>query len=71
MHIYAKFDQNISWFKSYKDFHLLFMERTDAQQTLLHQKGCFACQWSGNVDMHINKINTPSGPRVKNIFTIC
>ena len=25
----------------------------DAQQTLVHQKGCYICQWLDNVDMHL------------------
>ena len=25
----------------------------DAQQTLVHQKGCYTCQWLDNVDMHL------------------
>ena len=47
------------------------MDRTDAQQTLLHQKDCFACQWLENVDNYKYAkfdINTPCGPRVKKNF---
>ena len=28
----------------------------DAQQTLVHQKGCYTCQWLDNVDMHLIRI---------------
>ena len=74
MHMYAKkLSKYTMWFMNYKQFHLLLEDRTDAQQTLLHQKGCFTCQWLGNVDMYKYAkfdINTPCGPRVK-IFTIC
>ena len=28
----------------------------DAQQTLVHQKGCYTCQWLDNVDKHLIRI---------------
>ena len=52
----------------------MLTDGTDAQQSLVHHKGSFECQWLGNVDMHIHAIcnkNKPGGSRVKNIFTNC
>ena len=43
------------WFKSYEHFYQLTTTgSTDAQQSLVHQKSCNACQWlAENVDMYI------------------
>ena len=61
------------WFKSYEHFHkLITTGRTDAQLSVVHQKGCYACQWLSNVDMHTYANfdqNIPRGERVMSILT--
>ena len=50
----------------------MLTDGTDAQQTLVHQKGSFAWQWLGNANMHMYakfKQNIPYGSRVMNVFT--
>ena len=45
---------------------------TDAQQSLVHQKDCYACQWLDNADMHTYAQfdqNILCGLRVMNSFT--
>ena len=61
------------WFKRYEHFHKLTTTgRTDAQQTLVHQKSGFAYQWLGIGDMHMYPKcdqNTPCGSRVMSLYT--
>ena len=68
MYTYAKFDQNIpSGSRDMSIFiKLTTTDWTDAHQSLLHQKCCYASQWLDNVGMHTYaKIdqNIPSGSR--------
>ena len=73
--VYAKFDQNISCSSRVINIftNCLWTELMLSQPPFI-KKDCFACQWLGKVDMYDNAkfdINTPCGPRVKNIFTLC
>ena len=46
--------------------------RTDAQLSIVHQKGCYACQWLDNIDMPTYEKfdkNIPCGSKVMSVFT--
>ena len=65
---------NISKMPDFDVFSLLEIRKRKrrSQQSVVHQKGCYACQWLDNVDMHrYAKFdqNIACGPRVMSIFT--
>ena len=63
------------WFKSYEHFHQLTKTgSTNVYQRLVHQKGCYACQWLDIVNMYKYakfEQNMQCGSNVMSIFTYC
>ena len=53
MHVCKMLSKYTMWFKSYEHFHQLTTTgSTHVYLSLVHQKGCYACQWLDIVNMH-------------------